>query len=356
MKACYTNNFSVLCSLPAVRIVVKRGMADSFTAQQKERILSLGRWRDAGNTLAVGLDGQIFVHTEIEEIEDGNSRQGSAAGQGSARWQGTAGRQGATPDPEPAGSYRGQPLIERYLRFRPEILLYYPQARFQTVEGGLWIMTQICPIGRGGPLFWVCLFLPDNLVFGPKAFAFAEIGKSPRPVGPRHTNFPDGSICALTDDDDAWRPNDSPLVLLNLYAQWLVGQLFLEIEGYWPGPQVGLSAVYRSVEFLPPEWCHCGGEKRYGECHSGADLVEVAISKLQGKYEPLAARSVPDPIIAFARSGWRSPPPQGYMLTQPYLGKEPRHTQFNNGTGTAPPRAPALRPCPSPDTPADVRG
>jgi hypothetical protein len=146
----------------------------------------------------------------------------------------------------------------------------------------------------------------------------------PKPVGLRHTNFPDGSICAFTDDDDAWRPGDSPKILLNLYADWLVCQLFLKLQQYWPGPQFGPDASYRLAEFKDQEWCHCGSRTRYGDCHRIFDFIEVQRLKALGKYVPLSDRVVPTTIVKFAKSGWKRIPDLNALHMHPYFGQAPR--------------------------------
>ncbi|HUE78179.1 MAG TPA: hypothetical protein VMN38_00915 [Sphingomicrobium sp.] len=298
-------------------------MAESLTPHQINRVKELGAWRDEGRLFEVGLDGEVSEHHEEKEIDDGHARQGAAGREGTAGRKGAA-ASGAPADAEPAGADRRQTLRERYLGFRPEILLYYPTAHFREVDHGHWIVVRIYPLGRDGPCYWVCLFLPDEAVFSPKAFAFERLSPVPRAVGVRHTNFPDASICAFTDDDDAWRPGDNPKILLNLYAEWLICQLFLRLEHYWPGRQVGLDAIYRSVEFTDRDWCDCGSEKRYGDCHCGLDQAEVVRLKASGEYVPLPDRVVPQTILKFAKSRWKKLPDLARLPMHQYSGKPPR--------------------------------
>ena len=292
-------------------------MVESPNAHRRNRILELGVWRDQGRLFAVGLDGEVSKHEELEREHDHDPGQ----------WQGSpaASPAPAASDAEPAGSDGRASLTDRYLGFRPEILRYYPTAHFHEVEHGLWIVATIFPLGRHGPCYWVCLFLPDHAAFSSKAFAFSVLGRHPKPVGPRHTNFPDGSICAFTDEDDAWRPGDNPKILLNLYAEWLICQLFLAIEHRWPGRQIGLDATYRQEEFGPREWCHCNSGERYGVCHYKEDAEEVARLKANGAYEQLPKRIVPATIMQFAASRWRKLPDIHLLGFHRYMGQPPRH-------------------------------
>jgi hypothetical protein len=296
-------------------------MAESLLAHQIEQVLELGAWRDEGRLFAVGLNGKVSKHEDAKEYQDGpRQRQGAAASAPSA----SSSASGTAADPEPGGAKRSEALTEKYLGFRPEILRYYPSARFREVDCGLWITARISPLGPEGPCYWICLFLPDDAALSPKAFAFHRLSPLPRPVGPRHTNFPDGSICAFTDEDDAWRPGDSPKVLLNLYAEWLVCQLFLRIEKRWPGRQDGLDATYRQREFDKREWCHCDSGKPYGACHYESDAAEVEDLKASGSYEPLPDRVVPNTIIRFAKSRWSKLPDLSKLTPHPYTGQRPR--------------------------------
>jgi hypothetical protein len=111
--------------------------------------------------------------------------------------------------------------------------------------------------------------------------------------------------------------------LLNLYAEWLVCQLFYRIEKRWPGRQVGLDAAYRQREFDVREWCDCGSGKRYGVCHYELDATEVGELKTSGLYEPLANRVVPETIVKFAKSRWSKLPDLRRLAMHRYAGQPP---------------------------------
>lgn len=298
-------------------------MTESLSDRQIEEVLRLGAWRDEGRLFAVGLNGEVFKYEDdYEEHQDGSRQWRAPSAPASPPAPPTP---GASAHSEPAGADRSQTLIDKYLGFRPEILRYYPSAYFSEVDRGLWITATILPLGKTGPRYWVCLFLADDPRFSPKAFAFDRLSPVPRAVGPRHTNFPDRSICAFTDEDDAWRPGDSPKVLLNLYAEWLLCQLFLHFEKRWPGRQTGLDAAYRQQEFDLREWCDCGSGARYGQCHYEIDAAEVQKLKVSGAYERLAARVVPLTVVGFAKSRWSKLPDLRQLPLHRYAGKPPAY-------------------------------
>lgn len=85
-------------------------------------------------------------------------------------------------------------------------------------------------------------------------------------IGPRHTNFPDGSICAFAPNEGTWTFGDSLVTLLDLYTVWAFRHLHLAEIGRWPGSQVAFHAYERLIEFGMDEDCGCGSRRMYGQC------------------------------------------------------------------------------------------
>lgn len=279
-------------------------MIHSLHAHQTDRIRELGAWRDEGRLFEVGKDGEVGkYHEDQKENSDGHSRKGAAGRQGAS------GPRGPEASSESAGQDGLSEVRGRYLEAMTEVRDFYPDLRVLAIDDGIWLVTQIFPIGRDGPSFSVCLFLPDSKAFDPKGFAFVGGGVRAKVVGYRHTNFPDASICSHIRSDNVWWPGDSPLILLNLYAEWLLCHLYLRVEKRWPGPQAGVDAVYRQTEFKDDEWCGCDSQLRYGQCHKARDLGEVQLLKLSGEYSPIGERRVPQSVIDFAKSRWKMVPP-----------------------------------------------
>jgi hypothetical protein len=94
----------------------------------------------------------------------------------------------------------------------------------------------------------------------------------PQWIGPRHTNMPDGSICAFDPNDETWKVCGSLVSLLDLYTLWALRHLHLQILGYWPGRQVAKFVTERLLELKPFELCGCGRDMPYEECCQAADL------------------------------------------------------------------------------------
>jgi hypothetical protein len=96
---------------------------------------------------------------------------------------------------------------------------------------------------------------------------------SVRWIGPRHTNFPDGSICAFDPTDWTWVFGDSLVSLLDLYSVWALRHLHLQMFNRWPGPQSVFHPYERRVEFQPDEHCGCGSGRAYGLCCASHDAA-----------------------------------------------------------------------------------
>lgn len=154
--------------------------------------------------------------------------------------------------------------------------------------------------------------LPDRRDLLAKAWGFwTSPGAAPRWIGPRHTNFHDGSVCAFAPQDNVWAPGDDVRTLLDLYSVWALRQLYLEILGLWPGKQYtllgtnpALEAHYRLSECDPLELCGCGSETlAYAECCLSKDqkwnrlqLIDLFMATMPGGF---ASRRPPLKVVEF---------------------------------------------------------
>jgi hypothetical protein len=103
----------------------------------------------------------------------------------------------------------------------------------------------------------------------PRAWGFWKLPDGPKWIGPRHTNFTDGSICAFVPDSGTWRPGDPLDLLLDLYSVWALRHLYLEQFDRWPGAQYSPHPFYSLVEFKADELCSCDlydPPQQYGLC------------------------------------------------------------------------------------------
>ncbi len=274
-------------------------------------LLEVGDELDIGRLLAVGIGGEVFVNEQESEYDAEREREGSAGGQGPQRGSGECLRARQETAPRPPARLRGGSLAEHYLLEEREVSDRYG-GRFVLSKNGLWVVAPSSPLGSDGPQFHLVVFLPFKWGHRPQGWAFSKLGRFPRLVGPRHTNFPDHSICAQGLDDGAWYPPDGIVALLNLYSTWLFRHLYFAETGRWPGRQWGPSALYRRTEFVSGEWCGCGQTARYQDCCQAADL---AVPKERGELDhlqltglPYVERRAPPAVMNFARSGWKKVP------------------------------------------------
>lgn len=282
---------------------MKIRLADNLLRNLSE----LGQAFDIGRSPAAfdgGRVGFLEPETEKESDDDSSGQRGPAA----ESRQGTAGRQGASDQ----GSRFGRAELEAlYLAGLDDLRSAYPTLVFR-VENGLWLVVRSRPLGTDGPQVVFVVAVPFVTVLTPRAWGFWRTGPCPAFIGPRHTNFPDASICAFGVDDGAWAFDDGLVRLIDLYSSWVVRHLYYMHFERWPGRQHGLSALYRRTEFHPDEWCGCGARARYRDCHQTADTMlndeEARAEHIRVMGLDYCKRLPPACVTKFVRSSWKKPP------------------------------------------------
>lgn len=247
------------------------------------------------------------------ETQNGDERQrGSSTGsrKGAAGWQRTAGGAWKAGTPSPLLRRSSAQAYEGDLN---ALKAAYPTSRVWTQKEGIWLLahSKVIPDLEREAVFVVAI--PFDLQALPQAWGFWTTGciAFARWIGPRHTNFPFGSICAFDPRDGAWRTGDSPIALLDLYTVWAARQLHLEYLGHWPGSQVARWAYERRLECQPMELCGCGSLNRtYARCCLERDQkgLSLANAMLYLRDTGGGERAPPLDILEFLRSQ-RSPPP-----------------------------------------------
>jgi hypothetical protein len=156
--------------------------------------------------------------------------------------------------------------------------------------------------------------LPYRSGTGPRAWGFWIAATRHWWIGPRHTNFQDGSICAFSPDDGAWSEGGDLRTLLDLYSVWALRHLHLEVLGRWPGKQYTVygaeprvQAYYRRIECKDDELCGCGSEtRRYAECCKPSDMrldiIELMPLFLQHIRGGFSSRQPPASVVDFVES------------------------------------------------------
>lgn len=187
----------------------------------------------------------------------------------------------------------------------------YPKTQVWKQPEGLIVLTESAILkGLSTPAIFV-ISIPMDLNLRVKGWGFWGISNiSVEWIGPRHTNFPDGSICAFEPADNTWRIGDSLIDLIDYYTLWALRHLYLREYRSWPGHQSIHWQYERFLEVKSEEYCGCENfDNRYGECCEANDkksnLIKTAIRFMTDCYD--GHRRPPNSISQFAVIG-NSPP------------------------------------------------
>lgn len=235
--------------------------------------------------------------SSTESWEGIRGRQGTAGGCNSAHgsWPSSS----STPV---LSTYQGDSFLAEF----SAIQVAYPGAKTWADTNGFWLYAESHLLPRlNRPVgFLVGVSLTKQHV---RAWAFWSAGVAGGSwIGPRHTNFPDGSICAFEPSDGTWLFGQSLVALLDIYSVWALRHLHFEVLGHWPGPQSVHLPYERIIEVSEDEHCPCGfSGRRYAECCQPADLKanRLAIAVAFVCQTTANLRSPPAAIKSFVRDG-----------------------------------------------------
>lgn len=268
-------------------------------------------------------DSSTVIH---EDQENGRSArraeiwagQGSAGGQRAPGGQRPPGPQGPTRGQGPARGQRpsdaptsdiGSGVPALYETNLEAVQAAYPGVRIWRQDGGFWLLTEsmLLPGLRESAVF-LTGFSPQKEAV--KSWGFWRHGcVAHRWIGPRHTNFPDGSVCAFEPRDGTWVMGEPIVDLLDLYSLWALRHLYLTVFGRWPGPQSVPYAYERIAEMREDELCGCGGTgKRYGECCAPIDRAQDQVRVAVNFLARVAWERKPPPAVVSVLRDHTSPP------------------------------------------------
>ena len=292
----------------------------------REMLTEIGRQLDANvfphvfdNGVVMPSASDVASSALGEETDDEQQRpRGPAAGSR----KGTAGRKGAPRRSRQAGAstrISGDLLRIAYEAQVVSLAKAYPASRAFPDDDGMWLRTQSSVLSglNFGATFLVALpFAPGA---GPRAWGFWNGPDGPLWIGPRHTNFFDGSICAFSPGDNVWTEGGNLTSLIDLYTVWAFRHLHLEVMGRWPGRQYSLpppnevlNPYYRLAQCKDDELCGCGSlTARYAECCKPkdlrSDLGRLAQEFVRRMGDRLGERKPPLTIADFATGQGAAP-------------------------------------------------
>lgn len=255
------------------------------------------------------MPSEIVVTSKIvgEEKEHERSRRSKTRTR-----KGTSRRKGTPSQTSPLISSDFKKQYESEIN---EVLEAYPKTRVWHQPEGILLLTESkLLVGHKQPATLVVM-IPFNVKLAAKGWGFWVGSINIDWIGPRHTNFPDGSICAFEPSDGTWVKGDPIVQLLDLYSLWACRHLYMKTFGRWPGRQIVHFPYERILELKPDEYCGCEHSDRlYGDCCMDKDLKRNIIAdaihfsmKCYGGY-----RKPPEAIVNFLRE--QDNPPLIYNL------------------------------------------
>ena len=244
----------------------------NLTQTQLAALKEVGLALFEGRTLQVGKQGIVSVmpcdQRKDEKGYDNGERQRTHGSATRSRKR----RQGARRAPASERTIRSGNLSGIYGAALPEVRDAYGTVRTFNDADGMWLAVRARPLGSDGPQATFIIGLPSKVGYGPRSWAFWSGDASPW-IGHRHTNYPDGSICAFPPHT-VWFDGDSLLQLIDFYSQWSARHIYHSVFDRWPGTQTDIGPWYRLNEFKLGELCSCGSGRDYYRCHRLLDLLE----------------------------------------------------------------------------------
>lgn len=240
-----------------------------------ETLKEIGRQLDR-NIFPFVKNGGIVVPNTTSDLslnlgEDNKNERQRKRRPTTQSWQRPAGRQ-RTP-------HQTASVVSAYLKDQCEKDLIsvkeaYPNTQVWRQENGLWLRTEssLLPDYWRKAVFFTGISFRWPFIVRSWGFWVGGMQGSPIWIGPRHTNFPDGSICAFEPSDETWSFKDPIVALLDIYTLWAVRHLHLDFFGRWPGYQVAHHAYERILEIRGDEHCGCGSSELYEKCCQKKDL------------------------------------------------------------------------------------
>lgn len=264
-----------------------------------------------------GPGSSSILGLEMRHEAAGSSQPATGPWQWPPRRQGTPGRPWPARRSRSAGasaSVVNAQLRSAYDEGLTDCARAYPTLAAWDSEHGMWLVAESAIVDGLDRASLFLLHLPYYRTLRVRGWGFWRTAVSRTWIGPRHTNFPDGSICAFEVADGTWNPGDPPVALLDLYTVWAARHLHLEWFGRWPGFQSVPQPAERICEIRDDEFCGCGNSTDlYWDCCKLGDLRKTTSAEMID-FWGLQRRHPPFEIVEAA---WRQEPPLPSAELQP---------------------------------------
>jgi len=201
-------------------------------------------------------------------------------------------------------------LRDHYEAHLDEVRNAYPATKIWHQEKGMWLLTESSIISGLGKKATFLIAIPYSPLLVPRSWAFWTTKISNNWIGPRHTNFPDGSICAFEPKDKTWKIGDSITALIDLYTLWALRHLHLKALGRWPGYQSVHTPHERLSELKDAEFCGCENSNRlYSECCKPSDLQMDQMPDSNNFWQLMTGQKARKPPSCIVRFAWKREKP-----------------------------------------------
>lgn len=230
-----------------------------------------------------------------------------------SRWEGTTGRCGSTSS---ASSVIRPDLKSAYEEQLKHVTEAYPGTRVWVQKEGLWLLSESSLLSDCNTRAQFLICVPFDNAHSVRAWGFWTTPSIYLSwIGPRHTNFPDGSICAFEPKDETWKNGDPLVELIDIYTLWAVKQLYLKTFRRWPGFQAAHHPYERLLELREDEYCGCdNSNKLYGECCRDMDMKRNKVADaVNFNLTTGGIRTPPESVISAMR-GQKEPPSVAEIL------------------------------------------
>lgn len=289
-----------------------RNIGIQLDREQYPRVFNGGIVKPGDSAVAYSTPGEDINYVYRQERRsETRSRERAAGWQRSSSGSGTASQAAPVLD----SSFRS--VYEAELE---AVRAAYPETAFWFSADGLWLLTESTVLPGLGKKATFLIAIPFSRRLLPRGWGFWTTAISWQWIGPRHTNFPDGSICAFDPSDRTWSPGDSIIQLIDLYTLWAFRHEHFSAIGRWPGYQSVPLAYERLEELQDDEFCGCNQPaKLYKDCCKSKDQSKSQAETFWEFFHYMKGyitRNPPEPVCDVIRTRCE-PPPIIDLLTRP---------------------------------------
>jgi hypothetical protein len=240
---------------------------------QYPRVYNFGVVKPGDSEIGHSIPGEDLAHEyERQKQSETGSRKRASRRQGAPERSRSTGK---------ATQFLCSSLRSKYEAELGELREAYPGTQVWMQKEGMWLLTESTVLPGLGKKATFLTAVPFSISHIQQSWGFWTTPIYTNWIGPRHTNFPDGSICAFDPKDGTWRLGDKLCDLIDLYTVWALRQEHLNVFGRWPGRQSVPHSYERVTESRPNELCGCDTQGLYYvDCCHNRDLSQPLIDHL----------------------------------------------------------------------------